>query len=78
MFDNVFQNTLKHSKATKLEITMKDNQIFMMDNGIGFEQNRVNGGLGLKIVDDIARFLQVSYSLHSDEEGTSFCFSIST
>lgn len=78
MFDNVFQNTLKHSKATKLEITIKDNQIFMIDNGIGFEQNRVSGGLGLKIVDDIARILQVSYSLHSDDEGTSFCFSIST
>lgn len=77
MFDNVFQNTLKHSKATKLEITMKDNQIFMMDNGIGFEQNRVSGGLGLKIIDDIARILQVSYSSHSNEEGTSFCFSIS-
>ncbi|UPW85069.1 HAMP domain-containing sensor histidine kinase [Lysinibacillus sp. Ag94] len=78
MFDNVFQNTLKHSKATKLEITMKDNQIFIMDNGIGFEQNRVSGGLGLQIIDDIARILQVSYSHHSNEEGTSFCFSIST
>ncbi|TQR27485.1 HAMP domain-containing histidine kinase [Lysinibacillus sphaericus] len=78
MFDNVFQNTLKHSKATKLEIIIKDNKIFMMDNGIGFEQNRVSGGLGLKIIDDIARILQVSYLLHSNEEGTSFCFSIST
>ncbi|MGE7998382.1 histidine kinase dimerization/phospho-acceptor domain-containing protein [Lysinibacillus sp. NPDC093190] len=77
MFDNVFQNTLKHSNATKLEITMKDNKIFMIDNGIGFEQNRVSGGLGLKIIDDIARILQVSYSLYSNEEGTSFCFSIS-
>ncbi|MFJ7915595.1 MULTISPECIES: sensor histidine kinase [unclassified Lysinibacillus] len=78
MFDNVFQNTLKHSKATKLEITIKDNKIFMMDNGIGFAQNCVSEGLGLKIIDDIARMLQVSYSLHSDEEGTLFCFSIST
>lgn len=78
MFDNVFQNTLKHSKATKLEITIKDNQIFMKDNGIGFEQNRVSGGLGLQIIDDIARILQISYSRHSNEEGTSFCFSIST
>lgn len=78
MFDNVFQNTLKHSKATKLEVTMKDSKVFMMDNGIGFEQNRVGEGLGLKIIDDIARILQVNYALYSNEDGTSFCFTIST
>ncbi|MFJ6267483.1 histidine kinase dimerization/phospho-acceptor domain-containing protein [Lysinibacillus xylanilyticus] len=78
MFDNVFQNTLKHSKATKLEITIKDSKVFMTDNGTGFEQNREGGGLGLKIIDDIARILQVTYALHTNEDGTSFCFSIST
>ncbi|MFJ7183259.1 histidine kinase dimerization/phospho-acceptor domain-containing protein [Lysinibacillus xylanilyticus] len=78
MFDNVFQNTMKHSKATKLEITIKDSKVFMMDNGTGFEQNRESGGLGLKIIDDIARILQVTYALHTNEDGTSFCFSIST
>ncbi|MCY9549768.1 sensor histidine kinase [Lysinibacillus xylanilyticus] len=78
MFDNVFQNTLKHSKATKLEITIKDSKVFMIDNGTGFEQNRESGGLGLKIIDDIARILQVTYALHTNEDGTSFCFSIST
>ncbi|MGE7132254.1 histidine kinase dimerization/phospho-acceptor domain-containing protein [Lysinibacillus xylanilyticus] len=78
MFDNVFQNTLKHSKATKLEITIKDSKVFMTDNGTGFEQNRESGGLGLKIIDDIARILQVTYALHTNEDGTSFCFSIST
>ena len=78
MFDNVFQNTMKHSKATKLEITIKESKVFMMDNGTGFEQNRESGGLGLKIIDDIARILQVTYALHTNEDGTSFCFSIST
>ncbi|MFJ7886739.1 histidine kinase dimerization/phospho-acceptor domain-containing protein [Lysinibacillus xylanilyticus] len=78
MFDNVFQNTLKHSKATKLEITIKDSKVIMMDNGTGFEQNRESGGLGLKIIDDIARILQVTYALYTNEDGTSFCFSIST
>ncbi|MFJ7982513.1 histidine kinase dimerization/phospho-acceptor domain-containing protein [Lysinibacillus xylanilyticus] len=78
MFDNVFQNTLKHSVATKLEITIKDSKVFMTDNGTGFEQNRESGGLGLKIIDDITRILQVTYALHSNDEGTSFCFSIST
>ncbi len=78
MFDNVFQNTMKHSKATKLEITIKDSKVFMMDNGTGFEQNLESGGLGLKIIDDIARILQVTYALHTNEDGTSFCFSIST
>lgn len=76
MFDNVFQNTLKYSNATMFEITLKDSKIFMMDNGIGFEQHRVSDGLGLKIIDDIARILQVNYSLHSNEKGTSFSFSL--
>ncbi|PJO43695.1 sensor histidine kinase [Lysinibacillus xylanilyticus] len=76
MFDNVFQNTMKHSKATKLEITIKDSKVFMMDNGTGFEQNLESGGLGF--IDDIARILQVTYALHTNEDGTSFCFSIST
>lgn len=73
MFDNVFQNTLKHSKATKLEITIKDQKVFMTDNGTGFDQSRVSEGLGLKIIDDIARILQVNYSLCSNKEGTEFC-----
>ncbi|MGE7945676.1 histidine kinase dimerization/phospho-acceptor domain-containing protein [Lysinibacillus sp. NPDC093688] len=76
MFDNVFQNTLKHSKATKLEITIKDHKVLMTDDGTGFEHNRGGEGLGLKIIDDIARILQVNYSLHSNEEGTEFCFSL--
>ncbi|MEB2301210.1 HAMP domain-containing histidine kinase [Lysinibacillus xylanilyticus] len=76
MFDNVFQNTLKHSKATKLEITIKDHKVFMTDDGTGFEHNHGGEGLGLKIIDDIARILQVNYSLHSNEEGTEFCFSL--
>ncbi|MGE7928936.1 histidine kinase dimerization/phospho-acceptor domain-containing protein [Lysinibacillus xylanilyticus] len=78
MFDNVFQNTLKHSKGTKLEITIKDSKVFMTDNGTGFVHNRESGGLGLKIIDDIARILQVTYALDTNEDGTSFCFSIST
>jgi len=75
MFDNVFQNTLKHSKATKLRIRIEEGMVFMIDNGVGFDQNRVSKGLGLKIIDDIARILQVNYSIQSNEEGTSFCFS---
>lgn len=76
MFDNVFQNTLKHSKATRLEITIKDNKVFMTDDGTGFKPNLSGQGLGLKIIEDIARILQVNYSLHSNEEGTEVSFSL--
>ncbi|WP_285398842.1 HAMP domain-containing sensor histidine kinase [Lysinibacillus sp. fls2-241-R2A-57] len=75
LFDNVFQNTMKHSKATKLEVTIKEGKVYMTDNGIGFDQTHVGEGLGLKIIDDITRILNITYTLQSTGEGTFYFFS---
>ncbi|MGE7916045.1 histidine kinase dimerization/phospho-acceptor domain-containing protein [Lysinibacillus xylanilyticus] len=75
LFDNVFQNTMKHSKATKLEVTIKEGKVYMNDNGVGFDQHNASNGLGLKIIDDITRILTITYTLQSTGEGTFYCFS---
>ena len=74
IFDNVFQNTLKHSKATKLLVVIDHGMIKVIDNGIGFEKNHKHCGLGLQIIEDIAMVLQLHYTLESSKAGTSFCF----
>ncbi|MFP3511166.1 ATP-binding protein [Peribacillus sp. SIMBA_075] len=76
LFDNIFQNALKHSKADKLEITIEKNVVIIKDNGIGFVIDSKSRGLGLKIIEDIARILQIKYNLQSNERGTLFCFTV--
>ncbi|MGF7048268.1 signal transduction histidine kinase [Paenibacillus sp. DS2015] len=76
LFDNIFQNTLKHSKAKKLEVIIDHQVVSIRDNGIGFDMNRNNKGLGLKIIEDIANVLKIQYTLQSNIEGTLFCFTI--
>ncbi|WP_314591138.1 ATP-binding protein [Paenibacillus terrigena] len=73
LFDNILQNALKHSKATKLEVTIEDGVVSIRDNGIGFDRNCSREGLGLKIIEDIARMLQIQYTLQSSDGGTLFC-----
>ena len=74
LFDNVFQNTLKHAQASKLDVTIKDGQVLMSDDGIGFDLDAVHNGLGLKIIQDIARTLSITASLQSNKDGTTFNF----
>jgi len=76
LFDNIFQNTLKHSNATKLEITIKGSTVTLKDNGIGFDTYYKSAGLGLKIINDIAKALQLDYTLQSNEGGTLFCLKL--
>lgn len=73
LFDNIFQNALKHSQATKLEVTIEDNMVTIQDNGIGFDLGRPANGMGLKIIKDIAQLLQLDYKVQSCEKGTLFC-----
>ncbi|ATP40473.1 two-component sensor histidine kinase [Solibacillus sp. R5-41] len=70
IFDNIFQNTLKHAKATKLEVSIENNVVILSDNGIGFDVNRKHEGLGLKIIEDITRILNINYTVQSNENGT--------
>ncbi|MEG7336305.1 sensor histidine kinase [Bacillus sp. 0102A] len=75
LFDNIFQNTLKHSKAEKMEVTIEHGTVSICDAGIGFDRNQNSEGLGLKIIDDICRLLSITYELQTNENGTGFLFS---
>ncbi|MDP7978094.1 sensor histidine kinase [Bacillus sp. WLY-B-L8] len=75
LFDNVFQNTLQHSKAKKLVVTIENSIVSIRDNGIGFDMNGKSTGLGLKIIEDISRLLNIKYTLQSNKDGTIFSFS---
>ncbi|MGE7625527.1 sensor histidine kinase [Viridibacillus sp. NPDC096237] len=76
LFDNIFQNTLRHSKASKFEVSIENYVVTIRDNGVGFNMNNKGIGLGLKIIDDIARILNIKYTLQSNNNGTLFCFTI--
>jgi len=72
LFDNILQNAMRHAKATKLEVTIEHGVVAIRDNGIGFDENRRGEGLGLTIIEDIARMLQIQYTIQSNEQGTLF------
>lgn len=74
LFDNIFQNALKHSIAKKLEVTIENGVVSIRDNGIGFDSNSKSAGLGLKIIKDISKILNIKYTLQSNKNGTLFCF----
>jgi len=71
-----FSNTIKHSKATQLEVelTYKDNEIEIIakDNGIGFDQEEIQeAGLGLKNIENRANLIGAKVQLVSvPKEGT--------
>jgi signal transduction histidine kinase len=73
LFDNIFQNTLRHSKASKIEISIENHVVSIRDNGVGFNMDNNSMGLGLKIIEDIARILNIRYTLQSCNKGTLFC-----
>ncbi|MEC1752127.1 sensor histidine kinase [Bacillus mojavensis] len=75
LFDNIFQNTLKHSKAEKLEVKIENGAVSIRDDGIGFDREQDSNGLGLKIIEDVCRLLRITYVLQTNENGTAFLFS---
>lgn len=76
LFDNIFQNTLRHSKANRLEIIISNKEISFIDNGTGFDTNSQKNGLGLKIIKDLATIMNINYTLQSSSSGTVWCFKV--
>lgn len=74
LFDNVLQNTLRHSGAANLNIIISREVLSISDDGLGFEVKNEHTGLGLKIIKDIAEVLQLNYRLESSNQGTSYKF----
>jgi two-component sensor histidine kinase len=50
--------------------------VSIKDNGGGFDINGKSRGLGLKIIEDIAKTLYIKYNLQSNESGNLFCFTV--
>ncbi len=68
LFDNIFQNILRHAACDTLEITLQKNLIIFKDNGVGF--NVEEKGTGLRIIEDICRMLELQSTIQSNEKGT--------
>ncbi|MCG2431286.1 sensor histidine kinase [Aequorivita xiaoshiensis] len=70
-----FSNTIKHSKASNLTVTLDytDNQLTICakDDGIGFDDNDVFLGIGLKNMKTRAKLINSTLSINSKrEQGT--------
>ena len=81
MVQEVLNNIIKHSKASKVHIQFDGNEveniICITDNGLGFNINNVSLGLGLHNLKERAAMIQVGLKISSEiNEGTSVSFSL--
>jgi signal transduction histidine kinase len=79
MFQELLNNTLKHAKATRIDISINftNNKRFILqmeDNGIGFDVNeKINsptssGGVGLKSMANRAKLIGADFTITSEKE----------
>lgn len=80
----VLSNSVTHSKATEIEITLSLSEqqhkatLVIRDNGKGISAApAVAEGIGLRTVEDRVKCMEGTYSLTSDENGTSFTLEVS-
>ncbi len=70
----ILTNTIKHSKATKLDIKMNysDDKLVVSfkDNGVGFDKKKIEQGSGLINMKKRAELIQAKLHIDSDENGT--------
>jgi signal transduction histidine kinase len=77
MLQEFFSNTIKHSKASKLEVFIfyKENSIEFIakDNGVGFEINNIRSkGIGLQNIKARAKLINAEAKMKSEpQKGTS-------
>lgn len=81
IIQEIIHNTIKHAQATHLSIAFIKEKgrliITVKDNGIGFEQKEIQGGLGLKSLHSRAKLLNGKIFLESKKgTGTEFIFEI--
>jgi len=77
MLQEFFTNTIKHSKATDLEVRLNYSsytlEVTAKDNGIGFnyEQARARNGIGLTNIEARGKLIGATIAISSQEgEGT--------
>jgi len=78
LFQEVVQNTLKHSEATVIEISLVDVpfQVQITDNGKGFDLNKVANGTGLINIKKRSKLVGIDAQLDTEiGSGTTWTFS---
>lgn len=69
-------NSIKHAQAKTIALRTKENEIQIIDDGVGFDVNSkpskrgTNGGIGLEGMRTRCRALAVKCDIQSDQEGT--------
>ncbi len=82
IIQEILNNIIKHSKATKISIQLKDNDredvLIIEDNGIGFDMKAMEGkGLGLNNIVNRAKLIGGNATINSSiNNGTSITFKI--
>jgi signal transduction histidine kinase len=78
IFQELMNNALKHSKATDvyLQLHIHGGKLVMSyeDNGIGFDTNTVNKGLGFKNIHQRTQLFKGTINIDSSPKGSSFSF----
>jgi signal transduction histidine kinase len=79
IFQELMNNALKHSKATDvyLQLNLHSGKLVMSyeDNGIGFDTNMTNKGLGFKNIHQRTQLFKGTIIIDSSIKGSSFSFS---
>lgn len=79
IFQELMNNALKHSKATEvyLQLHLHAGKLVMSyeDNGIGFDVDTVNKGLGFKNIHQRTHLFKGIINIDSSPKGSSFSFS---
>mgnify|MGYP002621574716 FL=1 len=76
----LINNALKHAQTSFLKLEVKEDGDFytlvVEDRGIGFDIDKVQGGLGLSSIRQRADFLNGSFHIEALEKGTKSTFTI--
>ena len=72
MIQEMLHNALKHAKATKITVTIRQQtaqtSIEIKDNGIGFDVatlQSANTGIGLKSMEQRCKVIHATFAIHS-------------
>lgn len=69
LFDNIISNVYKHSKSSRITISLNEECITIQDNGIGFN-NKSTQSKGLTIIKNICDRFSLHLNIESDSNGT--------
>jgi len=80
IIQEALNNSFKHSKADIIRLYLGDSDnkliVFIDDDGMGFEKEKVKKGYGLKNIESRAKLINAEICLETDQNGTSWLISI--